>query len=363
MTQASPEELQEAYESIESKHPLASSDDSLQNETICAILEHLPEASIYNKLLKQHPNLVALLSDTSNGEYTLFLPVDKAWGSPSGLEERVITAADSNVLSMHISEHYINEAYPRGMTNIPSIFEPDTCNGPQAFSIQLTQDGWMINKSGRFTRSSLRACNGIIYFIDQVILPPAPLLDVLRSKGNFSTLIKAMSTFGFDLEFAAQRGRGGTLFAPTDMAFASLGPEALGFLIGTAEGNEYLKAILELHFCPDYTFFSNFIWPKNNGRDRRTSADKDRIIKGKQTQQLAAILKVGDKSPKLAISLTRYMSLITMSVNSVAVVEQDIGGSDGVAHAINDILLPDGAVGKETQDFISRIKAALDPFM
>ncbi|OAQ98235.1 hypothetical protein LLEC1_06485 [Akanthomyces lecanii] len=351
----SPDDLEAAFQKIAVGCPLASSDSTQQSDTIYNII------TTYHRLLEQHPNLVALLGDSSNGEFALFLPVNSAWEEAPG---RLVDAADAGVLAMHISAHFIDEAYLRSMTNVPTVHEPETSNGPQVFPIRIAEDGWTVDGAGRFTQPSIRASNGIIYCIDRVILPPASLRDVLRARGSYATLLRAMQVSGFDEEeLATQRGRGGTLFAPSDQAFASLGPDALQFLTEDDEGKLYLKALLKLHFCPDNTFYTNLIWPKNNSGARRTSADRDQVYKGKMGMELSSALQGEDGASKLAVSITRYMSCITMAVNSALVVEQDIGGNDGVAQGIQDVLLPRGTVGKGSQDVVGKIKAALQPFL
>lgn len=360
MTQPTPDELEAAFQQLAVNFPPVLTDVSQQSDTIYDIAKTLPEASTYHRLLEQQPTLVGLLSDASNGEYTLFLPVNEAWKKFAGLAEGV---ADARVLSMHISEHFISEAYLRSMTNVPTIYAPDTCNGPQTFSSRMTKNGIVIGTFGRFTRSSIRASNGIIYCIDEVLLPPMPLLDTLRQKGNYSTLLRAVTISGFEEDLVAQRGKGGTLFAPSDAAFASLGPDALRFLLETDEGRPYLKALLKLHYLPGNTFYSNLLWPQNTGGVPRRSTDKDIVYKGKMAKELPSSLLAGEEATKLTISITRYMSLITMAVNTAPVVEQDVVGNDYVAQGLNDVLLPNGIVGKGSQDFIAKIKTALDAFL
>ncbi|KAJ6782231.1 hypothetical protein PWT90_08859 [Aphanocladium album] len=359
MVQPSPDALEAAFQQIEFSSPLPTSDDSQQSETIYNIIKGLPEASTYHRLLEQHPNLVALLADASNGEHSLFLPVNAAWEHEPGLDARVAEPADASVLSMHICPHFFNEAYLRSVTNVPTIYTPITCNGPQVFPVRLTEQGEEVGKSGRFTQPSIRAANGIIYPIDTVIPTPTPLLAVLQDRGNYSILLRAIRASRFEDDLAAERGKGGTLFAPSDQAFASLGPDALQFLEEDEEGKEYLRALLRLHFCPENTHYTNMIWPQNTMGPRRTSADKDMIYKGTLAKELPSALQKGGGAPKLAMKITRYMCLITMAVNSAPVVEQDIAGNDYVAQGINDVLLPGGAVGNGSQDVISKIKSAL----
>lgn len=362
MLQPSPDDLEVAFHKIEASYPLAASDSTHQGETIYNIIKALPDASTYHRLLEQHPSLIGLLADASDGEFTLFLPVNKAWEKEPGLAARVAAAAadDASVLAMHISKHFIDEAYLRGMTNIPTVYTPATSNGPQVFPIRLAEDGWTVDKAGRFTQPSIRASNGLIYCIDQVVQPRPPLLDVLRAKGRYDTLLRAIQVSGFGEALAGQCG---TLYAPSDQAFAALGPDALRFLTEDDEDKAYLKALLALHFCPENTFYTNLLWPKNNSGARRTSADKQQVHKGKIGMELPSALQTGDEAVKLAISVTRYMSCITMAVNSAPVVEQDMGGNDGVAQGIQDVLLPGGVVGKGSQDVVSKIKAALQPFI
>lgn len=204
MSQPTPDELQAAFDSAAAAHPLATTDDSQQSDTIYNILKRLPEASTYHRLLEQHPALVSVLGDVSNGEYTLFLPVDEAWNKVPELADDIAESGEESVLSMHISPHFLSEDYLRGMTNIPSIYQPDTSNGPQVIAAGPGEDGWTYGNSGKSTRAPIRAKNGIIYCIDQVISPPAPLLQVLRKTGNFFTLLKCIQVARFDEELAAQ---------------------------------------------------------------------------------------------------------------------------------------------------------------
>lgn len=363
MPQPTPDELQVAYEALNQASPQATTDTSHDDETIYNILKALPEASTYHQLLEKHPDLVRLLSGTENGEYTLLLPVNAAWDSAPGLAEQVGSSADPGVLSLHISDHFLSDVYSRSMTNFPSIYEPDSSNGPQVIALGLDEKGRKVGEKGRFVRPSMRASNGIVYFIDQVMTPPKYLVEVLYAKGNYSALIHAIKVSGFAEDPAAQASKGGTLFAPNDVAFASLGPEALQFLTETDEGKSYLNVLLKLHFTPDITLFSNFWWPKNNNVGRRTSADAVRDLRGQQTLNFPTLAKTGDDAPKVDISITRHNCLITLAVNSTPVVEQDIAGIDGTAQGINEVLLPGGVVGKGAQDVVEKIKTALGPFM
>ncbi|OAA55648.1 FAS1 domain protein [Cordyceps fumosorosea ARSEF 2679] len=369
MPQPNPDELEAAFQRLVAAHPLPLSSSTHSGETIYDVLKTLPEASAYHQLLERYPRLVALLADVSDGEVTLFLPVNAAWegaataaaglsGVDAEADADAGAGAEEALLAMHVSPHFLDQAYLRSMTNVPTIHAPGTINRPQVFPLRLGEAGWTLAGGGRFLAGEgIRARNGLIYRIDRVITPPGALLEVLRLRGTHTTLLHAVEVAGFAAELASRPG--GTLFAPSDRALASLGPEALRFLTESAEGRKYLNALLRGHFCPVHTHYTNLVWPQNDGAERRTSAEEDRVYKGSMRRELPSALCVGEQAVSLEVSITRYMCLIAVAVNGTPVVEQDIGGEDGVAQGIDEVLLPGGVVGKGSEDLISHpVKAS-----
>jgi uncharacterized surface protein with fasciclin (FAS1) repeats len=57
---------------------------------------------------------------------------------------------------------------------------------------------------------------------------------------------------------------GGTFFAPTNLAFAKLGPHVNAFLF-SRYGQKYLKALLKYHIVANHTLFSDAYYPPKKG--------------------------------------------------------------------------------------------------
>lgn len=146
-------------------------------------------------------------------------------------------------------------------------------NGTQYRTVQrerinATVSGSTIQLNGAATvvKADIKALNGIVHEIDSVLLPSfitSNLVDVLRSKSEFSTLVAAIDAVD---GLAAMLGTGNyTLFAPTNRAFERL--TTMLSLNDTAA----LTNILSYHVIPDvliekYDFDDGFLTTLN-GRD------------------------------------------------------------------------------------------------
>ncbi len=145
--------------------------------------------------------------------------------------------------------------------------------------------------------------------------PPGPgasdnqgknLLALAESNASFTTLTKALKAAG--LTGALQGKDNLTIFAPTDAAFAKLPPDALQELL--KPGNkEVLMKILTYHVVPG--------------------------------KILSTDLKSGEvKSLEGGIINVKVDPATGVTVNDAKVTQADITGSNGVIHAIDQVILP-----------------------
>ncbi|MEH2036573.1 fasciclin domain-containing protein [Nostoc sp.] len=145
--------------------------------------------------------------------------------------------------------------------------------------------------------------------------PPAPgatsnqgknLLALAESNASFTTLTKALKAAGLG---AALQGKDNlTIFAPTDAAFAKLPPDALQELL-KPDNKEVLLKILTYH-----------------------------VVAGKV---LSADLKSGEvKSLEGGTINVKVDPATGVTVNDAKVTQADITGSNGVIHAIDQVILP-----------------------
>ncbi|MEH2257428.1 fasciclin domain-containing protein [Nostoc sp.] len=145
--------------------------------------------------------------------------------------------------------------------------------------------------------------------------PPGPgasdnqgknLLALAESNASFTTLTKALKAAG--LAGALQGKDNLTIFAPTDAAFAKLPPDALQELL-KPDNKEILLKILTYH-----------------------------VVAGKV---LSADLKSGEvKSLEGGTINVKVDPATGVTVNDAKVTQADITGSNGVIHAIDQVILP-----------------------
>ncbi|NDJ21149.1 fasciclin domain-containing protein [Nostoc sp. B(2019)] len=145
--------------------------------------------------------------------------------------------------------------------------------------------------------------------------PPAPgtsttqdknLLALAESNSSFTTLTKALKAAG--LTEALQGKDNLTIFAPTDAAFAKLPQDAVRDLL-KPENKEVLLKLLTYHVVPG--------------------------------KVLSTDLKSGEvKSLEGGAISVKVDPAVGVTVNDARVTQADITGSNGVIHAIDQVILP-----------------------
>jgi transforming growth factor-beta-induced protein len=262
--------------------------------------------------LADFSSLVAALAKTNlastfmmDGAYTVFAPTNDAFASfleSNNLSFEELTAEalapilkyhviGSEVMSASLSTGYINTLYEAIEGNPVTLF--------------VKVDGSvMLNGSVHVTAADVEASNGVIHVIDGV-LTPASVVDIAVNNGSFTQLVEAVAKAGL-VETLSGTGPF-TVFAPTDDAFAQLYAD-LG-VSGIEEiSAETLIPILQYH-----------------------------VVAG---NLLSGDLSEGDVETlngKFSLSLAGPVTINGTST----VVATDIQGTNGVVHAIDEVLLPE----------------------
>ena len=105
-------------------------------------------------------------------------------------------------------------------------------------------------------KADVKATNGVIHFIDGVMLiPKGDLVAVLAGDERFSTLVTAVTEAG--LVDTVKNADAFTIFAPTNEAFAKVPADALGSLLADKEA---LTAVLLRHVVPGAVFSKGLSW-------------------------------------------------------------------------------------------------------
>lgn len=148
----------------------------------------------------------------------------------------------------------------------------------------------------------------------------AGLKDALQEKGDYSTFLEAVEAS--DAGWFLEEDMAYTAFVPTDEAFAAL-PDGVLDALMKPENKPKLNAILEHHIVPEVV---------------ATAAE---VSDGQS-------LDVADGEP-----LTVKVDGDTVMVDGAKVVEPDMEAENGIAHGIEQVLVPEIVVQamKYTGDF------------
>lgn len=253
--------------------------------------------------LKQLIDKAGLKDTLKSGTFTIFAPTDAAFNRvPKDLLNSLLinNTALANVLTYHVAAGTVRSADIRNeerllmvsgdktRLNIYTHNKLTTINGKKISSVDNTAD------------------NGIIHYIDDVILPPAgSIVDAVASDPELSTLLTAVTKAGIANEFLSDPL---TVFAPTNAAFANVDSDDLNRLLNDPP---HLKETLEYHAVP-HTLFSAGIW--NHEYPKSSDSHDDRLH-----------IRVNSDG---------------VTINNAKVIKADLQGTNGVVHKVDHVLIP-----------------------
>lgn len=333
------------------------------NRTIYELINESKYTTTLARYINEYPDIVEALNGTARN-MTIFAPTDEAF-------EKLPKACKPSkelikkILAYHISPDF----YPAGRVlvthTIPTTFGEEHLGGqPQRLRLGLGLKGLTVNFYARIVAVDIFGTNGVIHGVDHVIMLPvqaSKLVSLLPSE--FSTFELALEKTELWQGFAGQHHNGATLFAPSNWAFTKLG-HRLNMFLFSAHGKKYLKAILQYHFVPRHTLYSDAYYPAkhdDDGTEGLTEGLRD-IPKGKYHLDLETDLA----GKSLSVDIARFGGFISMKVNGFASVSvQDGIARDGVVHELESVLLPPkvpgGAFDVLTEDMsVDDLVARLD---
>lgn len=194
-----------------------------------------------------------------------------------------------------------------------------------------------------------------------MILTPPPTLKIIELlPGKFSTLQLALTKTGLLEVIKDSHHTGGTLFAPSNMAFKKLGPKINAFLF-SKHGKKYLKALLKYHVVANETLYSDAFYKGKDAKELFDDISSQEIPKGRFHVDLPTLLD----GKSLSIDIARFGGFITMKINGFnTVAVQDGLASDGVIHVVSNVLIPPkipGGVASRGDDLtLEELKERLD---
>lgn len=270
-------------------------------DTIADLAKATPSLSTLTTAVDKAGLLDALEGD---GPLTVFAPTNKAFDAlPEGVLDSLLkdTQALGEVLKHHVAPQAL---YSSDLKNGQAIA---TLLGAEKLDVSIDAGGVTVG-GAKVVIKDLVATNGVVHVIDAVIVPaekPKSIPELAIDDPRFSTLVKALKAA--DL-VSALSGKGPlTVFAPTNDAFDKLPKGALEELL-KPKNKEDLKALL-LHHVVDAKVLSSDL-------------PDTPYANSKAGYPLLVSTKDGAK------------------IGNAKVVQADIDATNGVIHAVDEVILP-----------------------
>jgi uncharacterized surface protein with fasciclin (FAS1) repeats len=239
-----------------------------------------------------------------DGPFTVFAPTDEAFAQlPSGTVESLLQRENRGQLQAILKYHVVSG---RVMAlDVKNLRSASTLEGQR---VSISHDGGMIGiDNATVTAADIRAQNGIIHVIDEVLTPETQTIpEIAEGAGVFNTLLAAVGAAG--LGETLTEGGPFTVFAPTDEAFARL-PDGTVESLLEEENLPRLAEILKYHVVSGRVY-------------------ADQALEARRAGTLAGApirIRVADGG---------------VQVNDSRVTATDIDASNGVIHVIDAVLLP-----------------------
>jgi uncharacterized surface protein with fasciclin (FAS1) repeats len=184
-----------------------------------------------------------------------------------------------------------------------------------------TTDGQMAN----IIMADVEGSNGVVHIIDDVLLPSSIMVTVIALDDNYSTLLSLIALAGLE---ATLMGGPFTLLAPTNEAFAELDIATLDFLASGA-GLTTLKSILLYHVIPGSVTSDMLL----NDMMVGTVGMADMVMND---------IMVGTVQGGM-VTFMEHMGKLMVNDATIEF-EKDMLAFNGVAHAIDMVLMPPGSM-------------------
>jgi transforming growth factor-beta-induced protein len=245
----------------------------------------------------------------------VFAPTDAAFlALPPGVLTTLLKPENVDLLWEILTFHVVEGVF--NSTNLSDGQELDTLNKDATLIIGVdntTATATVTVNNVTVSLPTVLADNGVIHEIDQVLLPPGlvlpPYIDEIITSVDYPTLVAALQVAGFD---DALTGPGPfTIFAPTEEAFANLPTGAMAFL---SRNPDVVGYVLSYH-AVDGSF---------------SSTDLEDM----------PLLSTFLPGASLMVSIQGK----NVMINDATVVGPDNVALNGVVHAIDTVLIPEGMI-------------------
>lgn len=205
----------------------------------------------------------------------------------------------------------------------------------------------------------------MIHAVDHILVPPPYIgreLNLLPTV--FSTLLLAYEKTDFVSFLHGLEVNGTTLFAPTNRAWARLGPGANAFLFNTEKGKGFLKALLKYQIVPNTTLYSDALYTNTASSDEIEADGYGSSHHFDLTTLLHGL--------PIAVDVSKWGPIVKFVVNRyIHVVVRDGIAKNGVIQVVDKVPFPphkhhhrevawDGEEEIDVEDLIERLADYVD---
>ncbi|WWC58086.1 uncharacterized protein I303_100621 [Kwoniella dejecticola CBS 10117] len=226
-----------------------------------------------------------------------------------------------------------------------------------------------INFYAKVYAADNKARNGYFHSIDHPLIPPGSLIDELFLFPDvFSTLTSSVQKVHgreyLDWHYDREHSKPGkpqfhgkplvTLFAPTNIAFATIPPK-LKFYLFSPFGEHALTKLLAYHYIPNTLLLSELLYTQ---KEKRSEVDSFADDLGEYTyftysladdpsfhKELEIAPALPNSTLKIEIDKTKFLPVegaikTTIKVNGQEVKVIDVPARNGASHVIDHLLIP-----------------------
>lgn len=191
---------------------------------------------------------------TLNSSYTLFAPTDEAFQALGFKTIQDVVKAPKEVLTPILLYHVVAAKVMAAQVPAGPNAAVKTVNGADVF-LTSNSNGVFINGSPVIV-ADVKAANGVIHVIDNVLLPPAGnIVATAIANPDFSFLVAAVLKASPDVAALLSGDGPLTVFAPTNAAFMKAGFKTIAD-VSNAD-SDFLTSVLAYHVVPGRVFSSD----------------------------------------------------------------------------------------------------------
>lgn len=216
-------------------------EDPQPTESIVALAQGQSNLSSLVAALTKYPDLVTTLN--GSGNFTVFAPTNDAFTALlATIGQTSIDDVPEDVLKSLLQYHVITSGTV--LSTQLAAGNVATANGE---NIAVTTSGGIrLNGNTQVITADVRATNGVVHIVDQVLVPQSigqfvnTIVEPAYFNKNFTTLIAAVKAASPSILTTLLNSNKKTLFAPTNDAFVAAG-------ITTLPNQATLDAVLTYH--------------------------------------------------------------------------------------------------------------------